>query len=483
MPAKRRLIIVANRLPVHRVGSADGARWQSSAGGLVTALSPVLQRCRGAWVGWAGTAGPAPRSFTHDGLRIKPVGLSPTDVEKYYHGLCNRTLWPLYHDAIRTPEFKRDWWWPYMDANARFARAAAATARKGDLVWVHDYHLQLVPKMLRELRPDLRIGFFLHTPFPPEEIFAWLPWRRQILEGLLGADVVGFQTGPGARNFSRAAREFTEAEGTDSRLEFEGREVRVNAFPISIDTGWFEQHAADPAVLKEAQDIRRRIGSHRKILLGVDRLDYTKGIDARMNAFDLLLRQKSVSVDDCVLMQIAVPSRETVGEYAQTRKSIEQTVGRINGNHSIPGRVAVHYFRRGYSRAELIPYYRAADVMLVTPLRDGMNLVAKEYVACRNDLGGALVLSEFTGAAAELKSAYQANPYDLDGVKDAIEAAVTQTEQEGRRRMRVLRRQVLTHDVDKWARSFLGTLAEQPSTTPSGGRGVELVPPTKDDES
>ncbi len=458
MPAKRRLIIVANRLPVHRVGSADGARWQSSPGGLVTALAPVLQRCNGAWVGWSGAAGPAPRTFVHDGLRIKAVALSTSDVERYYHGLCNRTLWPLYHDAIRTPEFKRDWWWPYMDANARFARSAAATARKGDLVWVHDYHLQLVPKMLRELRPDLKIGFFLHTPFPPEEIFAWLPWRRQVLEGLLGADVVGFQTSAGARNFSRAAREFTEAEGTDFRLEFAGREVRVNAFPISIDTGWFEKHAADPKVLKEAQEIRRRIGSHRKILLGVDRLDYTKGIDSRMNAFDLLLKQKSVSVDDCVLMQIAVPSRETVGEYAQTRKTIEQTVGRINGNHSIPGRVAVHYFRRGYSREELIPYYRAADVMLVTPLRDGMNLVAKEYVATRTDNTGVLVLSEFAGAARELRRALLVNPRDLEGMAAAIHAAMTFPKEDARLRMSILRTVVRRHDVHDWAESFLGAL-------------------------
>jgi alpha,alpha-trehalose-phosphate synthase [UDP-forming] len=455
MAAARRLIIVANRLPVNRTGSGDSAKWQSSAGGLVTALAPVLRQTHGAWVGWPGTAGQALRSFTHEGLRIKPVPLSTSEVEHYYHGLSNRTLWPLYHDAIRTPEFKRQWWWPYVDVNQRFAKAAAAVAREGDLVWIHDYHLQLVPKMLRELRPDLRIGFFLHTPFPPEEIFAWLPWRRQVLEGLMGADVVGFQTAPSARNFSRAARYFTDAEGTDTRLDMGGREVRVNAFPISIDNGWFESSGSDPSIVKQAMEIRRRIGSHRKIILGVDRLDYTKGIEARLQAFELLLKQKAVSVERCVMMQIAVPSREQVGEYAATRKAIEHTVGRINGDHSIPGRVAVHYFRRGYSREELIPYYRAADVMLVTPLRDGMNLVAKEYVATRTDNTGVLVLSEFAGAAQELRRALLVNPRDLEGTAAAIQAALSLPKDDARQRMSILRMVVRRHDVHDWAESFL----------------------------
>jgi trehalose 6-phosphate synthase len=385
---KKRLIVVANRLPVHRVGVGEGARWESSAGGLVTAMIPVLQRTDGTWVGWSGSSGRAPRAFRNGHCAIKPVPLAPSEVESFYHGFSNRTLWPLYHDAIRMPEFKREWWWPYVDVSRRYARAAASVAKRGDMVWVHDYHLQLVPRMLRELRPDLRIGFFLHIPFPPEELFAWLPWRQQILEGLLGADVVGFQTYPNAQNFSRAARDFTSAEGTDTQLEFQGRTIRVGSFPISIDTAWFEQMAATAATVRRASEIRRMVGQGRKILLCVDRLDYTKGIENRLRAFEEMLRRGDRVARRSVMIQIAVPSREVVPEYAQTRDRIERLVGRINGEFSAPGRVAVQYFRRNLTREEVVAYYRAADVMLVTPLRDGMNLVAKEFVASRVDTSG-----------------------------------------------------------------------------------------------
>jgi alpha,alpha-trehalose-phosphate synthase [UDP-forming] len=408
-------------------------------------------------VGWPGTAGGGGRPFLHEGLRIRPVGLTPHEVETFYHGMANSTFWPLYHDAIRTPEFKREWWGPYIEANRKFARAAAAVARPGDMVWVHDYHLQLVPRFLRQLRDDVRIGFFLHIPFPPEELFAWLPWRRQVLEGLLGADVVGFQTYQNAQNFSRAARALTAAEGTDTELEFEGRKVTVNAFPISIDTGWFEERARDAEVNRRAAEIRERIGD-RKMILGVDRLDYTKGMDVRLSAFQELLRRGKRTVDDCVLVQIAVPSRERVADYASMRDRVEQMVGRINGEYSEPGRVAVHYFRRSLSREDLIAYYRAADVMLVTPLRDGMNLVAKEYVATRVNGSGVLVLSEFAGAARELRRALLVNPRDLDSMATTLEMALDLPAEEARHRMNILRIVVRRHDVFEWARSFVGAM-------------------------
>jgi trehalose 6-phosphate synthase len=462
---KRRLIIVANRLPVHRVGGGGGGgpagesgRWESSAGGLVTAMEPVLADAHGTWVGWSGVSGRPARPFKHNNVSIRPVPLSASEVEQFYHGFSNRTLWPLYHDAIRTPEFKREWWWPYVDVNGRYARAAASAARRGDMVWVHDYQLQLVPKLLRELRPDVRIGFFLHIPFPPEELFAWLPWRQQLLEGLLGADVVGFQTYANAQNFSRVARDYTAAEGTDTELEFLGRTVRVGTYPISIDTKWFEQQAGSAPATREAQEIRKRVGPQRKIILCVDRLDYTKGIETRLRAFEELLRKRRLAVDKVVMVQIAVPSRETVPDYARTRDRVEQMVGRINGEFSAPGRVAVHYFRRSLNRHELVAYYRAADVMLVTPLRDGMNLVAKEYIACRTDSSGVLVLSEFTGAARELRRALLVNPRDLDGMAATIEAAVKLPRSEARHRMAILRTVVRRHDVHEWAGQFLEAL-------------------------
>ncbi len=456
--SSRRLVIVANRLPVHRVGRGPGAHWAESAGGLVTALGPILRDRAGAWVGWTGVAGKSRRPFRHDGLLIRPVPLSEREVDVYYHQMCNRTIWPLYHDAIRTPEFDQRWWRPYVQINERFARAAASAARRGDTVWVQDYHLQLVPRTLRKLRPDVRIGFFLHIPFPPEELFAWLPWRREILLGLLGADVVGFQTYAAAQNFARAAREFAGAEGSGGELEFEGRVVRAGSYPISIDFGWFDRAAATPEVTTEAQRIRRGIGASRKILLSIDRLDYTKGIDSRLRAFEMLLERGTLTVHDCVFMQIAAPSRESVREYAQMRTRIEQMVGRINGEYSVPGRVAVHYFRRGFTREELLAFYRAADVMVVTPLRDGMNLVAKEYVATRSDLGGVLVLSEFAGAARELRRALLVNPRDLEGMSAVMEEAVNLGRSESRHRMAVLRTVVRRHDVFVWAKAFLEAL-------------------------
>lgn len=451
----RRIVIVANRLPVQR---ARTGAWEVSPGGLVTALLPVLRERRGAWVGWSGSTDQSVRPFAHERLVMRPVTLSDSDIRDYYHGFANRTLWPLYHDAIRTPEFHRHWWRAYVEVNRRFARAAARTARQGDLIWVHDFHLQLVPAILRELRPDVKIGFFLHIPFPPEELFAWLPWRTQILQGLLGADLVGMQIASDARNFSRLAREYGGAEGTDTELLVGRRKVRVGSFPISIDFDEFNNLAEKPETIARAREIRRQVGSGRKIILCVDRLDYTKGFDARLLAYEQMLANRDVSVKQEVLMQVAVPSREAVPDYASLREHVEQTVGRINGEFSEPGQVAVHYFRRSLAREELVAYYRAADVMLVSPLRDGMNLVCKEFVASRPDLGGVLVLSEFAGAARELRRSLLVNPRDIDGLVQAVKDALALPRQDSRQRMAILRMVVRRHDVHQWAREFIEVL-------------------------
>jgi trehalose 6-phosphate synthase len=298
----------------------------------------------------------------------------------------------------------------------------------------------------------------MHIPFPPNELFAWLPWRREILQGLLGADVVGFQTPTDAQNFSRAARHFTSAAGSDALLRHNGRPVRVSGFPISIDYSAIDKLARADAVLRRAREIRRQVGATRRVLLGVDRLDYTKGLDARFLAYEELLRRKVTTVDDCVLIQIAVPSRETVAEYAELRNDIEQIVGRIHGEFDQPGHVAVHYFRRNLKREELIAYFVAADVMVVTPLRDGMNLVAKEYVAARTENSGVLVLSEFAGTARELKRALLVNPRDIDGMVRALDTAIHLPRPEARTRMKSLRSVVRRHDVFHWAASFVGAL-------------------------
>ena len=466
-------VVVANRLPIDMERLPDGTTtWKRSPGGLVTALEPLLRRRRGAWIGWPGIPDAGDEPIEQDDMRLCPVSLSADDIAEYYEGFSNAALWPLYHDVIVKPIYHREWWDRYVDVNRRFAEATAKTAAEGATVWVQDYQLQLVPKMLRMLRPDLTIGFFLHIPFPPVELFMQMPWRTEIIEGLLGADLVGFHLPGGAQNFLILARRLVGANtsratiGVRSRfgeIDVGFRTVRVGAFPISIDSTALDQQARTRAIRERAQQIRSELGDPRKILLGVDRLDYTKGIDVRLKAFSELLDEHRAKTDDTVLVQLATPSRERVESYIAMREAIERQVGHINGEHGEVGHPIVHYLHRPIPRDELIAFFVAADVMLVTPLRDGMNLVAKEYIACRSDLGGALVLSEFTGAAAELRQAYLANPHHLEGVKDAIEAALNQAPEEGRRRMRALRRQVLVHDVDLWARSFLEALASTKS--------------------
>ncbi|KAA0090356.1 trehalose-6-phosphate synthase [Mycolicibacterium sp. P1-18] len=462
-------VVVANRLPIDMERRPDGSTtYKRSPGGLVTALEPLLRRRRGAWVGWPGVTDGDEEPIYEDDLEMRPVALSADDFADYYEGFSNATLWPLYHDVIVKPIYHREWWDSYVEVNRRFADATAKAAAPGATVWVQDYQLQLVPKMLRMLRPDLTIGFFLHIPFPPVELFMQMPWRTEIIEGLLGADLVGFHLPGGAQNFMILARRLLGANtsranvGVRSRfgeIQVGFRSVKVGAFPISIDSEELDTKARNRGARQRAKELRADLGNPRKILLGVDRLDYTKGIDVRLRAFSELLDEDRIDPDDTVLIQLATPSRERVQSYKVMREDIERQVGHINGEYGKVGHPIVHYLHQALPRDELIAFFVAADVMLVTPLRDGMNLVAKEYVACRSDLGGALVLSEFTGAAAELRQAYLTNPHHLDGVKDAIEAALAQTPDEGRRRMRALRRQVLAHDVDRWARSFLDALA------------------------
>ena len=469
--AKAEFVVVANRLPVDLERSEDGTqRWTQSPGGLVSALEPFLRSRKGAWVGWPGVPDVEVEEFSDDGLILHPVSLTSDDVREYYEGFSNATLWPLYHDVVARPVFDRGWWDSYVRVNRRFAEASAAVAREGATVWVQDYQLQLVPTMLRELRPDLRIGFFLHIPFPPVELFMQLPWRAEIVRGLIGADLVGFHRPGGAQNFLWLARQLIGLEpsrgsvGVRSRpgmVQVGDRTVRVGAFPISIDAAGLDALARSKPVQERAAQVRRELGDPKTILLGVDRLDYTKGIDLRLQAFHELLQEGRVQPEDVTFIQLATPSRERVEHYQEMRSEIEQMVGRINGEFGRVGHPAVHYLHQSVDRSELAAFFSAADVMVVTPLRDGMNLVCKEYVACRHDLGGALVLSEFAGAAAELSSAFLVNPHDLDGVKNALEQAITLDPAEGRRRMRALRRQVLTHDVDRWARSFLEALGTE----------------------
>ena len=457
-------IVVSNRLPVDGETAADGtSTWTRSPGGLVTALEPLMRDADGAWVGWAGQSDVVIEPFQYEGIHIVPVALTEHDIENFYEGFSNDTLWPLYHDVISSPSYHRDWWESYVIVNQRFADATAAVAAQGAVVWVHDYQLQLVPRMLREARPDLTIGFFNDIPFPPYGIFSQLPWRTQVVEGLLGADVIGFQRVADAANFSRAVRRLTNSatKGTAIEVSVPGqptRRVIARPFPISIDAKSFEALAREPRIQERAREIRAGLGNPRTVMLGVDRLDYTKGIGHRLKAFGELLAEGRIHVEDVTLVQVASPSRERVTAYMQLRDEIELTVGRINGDFGTMSHQAISYHHHAYPRDEMVALFLAADVLLVTALRDGMNLVAKEYVASRFDDDGVLVLSEFTGASDELKRALLVNPHDIEGLKETILQAIDMPAKERSARMRTLRKRVLENDVVRWSANFLHTL-------------------------
>ena len=465
------LVVAANRLPVDRVVDAHGNNtWQRSPGGLVTAMESVMRGRHAAWVGWAGEPGPAPEPFSDEGIFLKPVSLSHDEIEEYYEGFSNDTLWPIYHDVIVPPTFHRTWWNTYRTVNQRFAEAVVRVSAPGATVWVHDYQLQLVPAMVRAIRPDVRIGWFNHIPFPPVELFSQLPWRRALVEGLLGADFLGFQRTADAENFLRSCRRLLSMTTKGDTVTFTppgedpstSRTVRASAVPISVDFRSLDELSRTPEVIARAAEIRASLGDPRILLLGIDRLDYTKGIRHRLKAYEELLADKTIAPPDVTLMQVSTPSRERVDAYIHLREEVERTVETINGEYSDIGSPAVHYLYQSYPKSEMAAMFLAADVLLVTPLRDGMNLVAKEYVASRHDLGGALVLSEFTGAWDELHQAFICNPHDVEGVKQTIMRAITTPEDERRRRMKALRQRVADHDVQRWASLFLESLASAP---------------------
>ncbi|PZF58453.1 alpha,alpha-trehalose-phosphate synthase (UDP-forming) [Curtobacterium sp. MCBD17_034] len=482
-------VVVSNRLPVDRVVDEDGTEgWRHSPGGLVTALEPVMRANDGAWVGWAGQPDVDLDPFENDGIHIVPVPLSDAEIEEYYEGFSNDTLWPLYHDVIEQPTYHRDWWNAYRRVNQRFAEAAAAVADQDAVVWVQDYQLQLVPQLIRELRPDVTIGFFNHIPFPPVGIYAQLPWRSQIIDGLLGADVIGFQRYDDASNFLRAVRHIKghttkgaivdvpvdDPDAPRSRRGITVRHVEARHFPISIDAESYEDIARRPEVQARAREIREGLGNPKTVLLGVDRLDYTKGIGHRIKAFGELLEDGRIDVEDATLVQVASPSRERVDTYKALRDEIELTVGRINGDLGTISHQPISYLHHGYPREEMVALYLAADVMLVTALRDGMNLVAKEYVASRFDNQGVLILSEFAGAADELRQALLVNPHDIGALKDAIVRAMQMPQRERATRMRALRKRVRDNDVARWSRSFIEALDRH---APGGGIDPEATDP------
>ncbi len=458
-----KLLLVSNRLPVTLKVSGGRADVVPSTGGLATGLSGPHRRSEGLWVGWPGDVSrldAASKEEIHqklEAMRLWPVYLDPAEVQGFYEGFSNRVLWPLFHYLLDHIPVGAGGWETYRSVNQRFADVVAKHYRPGDLVWVHDYQLCLVPGLLRERIPEARIGFFLHIPFPSSEVLQALPWRKELLDGLLGADLVGFHTFAYVRHFASALLRLSGLTPQVDRVEVNGREVRFGVFPMGVDARAFSDAAQRPEVVEAARRIREEAGGQR-ILLGVDRLDYTKGIRRRVLALERLLEREPSLHRKVKLVQIAVPSRTSIEEYESFREEVDEVVGRINGLHGDLSWVPVHNLYRGFSQDELVAFYRAADVMLVTPLRDGMNLVAKEFVASRPDERGVLLLSELAGAAAELGEAVHVNPYDVDGMVDALVRALSMDEDEQRIRMRALRRRVLDGDVHQWVQSFLDAL-------------------------
>lgn len=455
---------MANRLPVEFL---EGGRIAASPGGLVAALRSVIHD-GDRWIGWGEAAAEGPLAFGDTTVTLVPVPLGEDEAAGYYDGFANSVLWPLFHGRLRPVEVDRSQWDAYERVNRRFADRAAEVAPPDSTVWVHDYHLLLVPNLLRRRRPDLRIGFFLHIPFPPGPLFATLPWRRELIAGMLGADLVGFQLEDDAENFLAAADRSLGIDADGHVVRRGTHTATVAAFPISVDVEKWEQ-LGQLAAAKGAA-LRRELGCAH-VLLGIERLDYTKGVAARIRSLGELLDRGEHRAEDVTLVQVAVPSRTDVPAYQEERDDVLAAVAEVNDRHRrADGSGPVHLIEHAFGERQLAAWYRAADVLLVTSFADGMNLVAKEFVAARSDQDGVLVLSEFAGAVQELGvGALIVNPYDTTSVEMALSEALRLTKDERAARMAAMRRVLRRHDVHRWAASFLARLQ------PGDGRRLRSV--------
>jgi trehalose 6-phosphate synthase/phosphatase len=473
-----RLVVVSNRLPLTLRGTAAGWVGEPSAGGLVTALAPVMARTRGLWLGWPGEGPERADAGRQEALArwetergFVAVDMPRTLAARFYQGYANQTLWPLFHQFPARMHYEREGWTAYREANERFRDALLSRIRPGDRIWVHDYHLMLLPRLLREAAPEAAIGFFLHIPFPASDVFRVLPHREELLVGLLGADYVAFQTHGHLQHFRSSLLRVLGLSSHMDHLLFERRSVRLDALPIGIaPEGFVSLLEGDRAVRAALDGLRRRFEG-RRLLLAVDRLDYTKGIPERLRTFRRLLERAPRLRGKVVLVQVAVPSRERIDRYRELKLEVDGLVGEINGHFGTPEWTPLVYIRRSLPRADLVALYAASNLGWVTPLRDGMNLVAKEYVACQKDGAGVLVLSEFAGAAAEMGEAILVNPYDEEATAAAIERALRLPEDDRRDRMAALHRRVTRNSAFAWAERFLSGLTEAASkrrATPLG---------------
>ncbi len=462
-----KLVVVSNRLPV-RIESGDGGspEIKPASGGLVTALNPVLKEMKGVWIGWPGSFIPEglcdlmSRASEAAGYTISPVELSEDEIDAYYRGFANEILWPLCHDMVARCNFDPAYWPVYKQVNGKFAEQIIGHTGEDDYVWVHDYHLMYVAKKLRDMGVMRKLGFFLHIPFPPVDIFLKLPWRREILYALLQYDLLGFQTLRDKRNFVNCVRTLfpdvrVKGGGYFGTLKTPERDVRIGAFPISIDYQDFNKSASGEEVEREVENLRRMFPG-KKLILGVDRLDYSKGIPHRIRAFGRALEKYPELRRNVTYLQVVVPSRINVAEYRKIKDEVDRLIGSVNGRFTETGWTPIQYIFNPVTRTQLLALYRESHIALVTPLKDGMNLVAKEYCACSIDDDGCLILSEFAGAASQLNNgALIVNPFDLESTAEAIYRGFTMDETERRERMQKMRRSIRRNDIFRWVDNFL----------------------------
>ena len=465
-----KLIVVSNRLPVEVVRTEDGLKYHPAAGGLATSLQSVRKQRDMVWLGWPGIHVWDDKERKEIERRLLkeyesvPLFLPPSDFDLYYEGFSNGTIWPLFHYFPQNAHYEAREWSAYKAINAVFRDKILEIARPGDLLWIHDYHLMMLPELVREALPEAKIGFFLHIPFPSSELFRMLPWREEILRGLLGSDLIGFHSHGYARHFLSSLLRLLGLEQEFGRVVTGDRVVKVDTFPIGVDVGRFETAMGTKAVQKELADLEDQTRD-RKIVLTVDRLDFTKGIVERLESFDHFLSENPDWHRRVTLISLAVPSRTGVPEYQALKKEVDEAVGRINGRYGRPGWVPIWYMYRFLPFDRLVALYGAADVALVTPLRDGMNLVAKEYLAAHPDGTGVLILSETAGAAEELGEALIVNPHDTEEISEALLHALTMSESEQMARNLPMLARLRRYDVVRWAEDFLGGL--EPEIAPA----------------
>jgi trehalose 6-phosphate synthase/phosphatase len=459
-----RLLIISNRLPINISKHKNQFILERSVGGLATGIGSIYKSQESLWIGWPGYSAQKTKKEEKDRIitalvkeNCHPVFLTSFDIKQYYSGFCNNTIWPLFHYFPLYVKYEENYWKYYKKVNEKFLDAVLDVAESGDTFWIHDYQLMLLPEMLREKLPEAKIGFFLHVPFPSYEIFRLLPWRSEILLGILGADLVGFHTYDYVRHFLSSVRRILGYDYSLSEIQTGERIIKAELFPMGIDYDRFFKAASSPQIKKEVARIFKK-PEKQKIILSFDRLDYTKGIPLRLEAFDTFLNRKPEYHGKVILYLVAVPSRSNVNQYQTLKKQIDELVGRINGKYATTDWIPIRYFSHYIPFKTLIALYSLADVGLVTPLRDGMNLMAKEFIASKVDSTGILILSEMAGASQELGEAIIVNPNNKEALVNAIEKALTTTKEEQKKQNRAMQKRLKRYDINRWIEDYLSSL-------------------------